>query len=254
MVQKLGSWQWLLEGFKYELEAQIRLKTVEYYHDHVRIFVRWVENTGITEARSLTKRDIHSFFHHIITNSHRAKRNNGAGEEARHAESLRFHYYRGLKRFFSWLSTEGYLERNPLDGIRFKAPKDPPIEPYQPEHKNKFLAVLDYDWKVAKTPHQKMLATRDKAILCLFVESGVRLQELAAMYYGLNPVLLLKQINENLEYLWKLAERPAHEQSITTIRLSTFRAKLEPAVPEPARSLKLRQFPYNYGTEGDYQG
>ena len=32
------------------------------------------------------------------------------------------------------------------------------------------------------------------------------------MYYGLNPVLLLKQINENLECLWKLAERPAYQQ------------------------------------------
>jgi len=152
------------------------------------------------------------FFHWIVNNSPSAKRSNGAGEEARRAESLRFHYYHGLKHFFSWLSTEGYLEHNPLDGIRFKAPEDPTIEPYQLEHKNKFLAVRDYGWKVAKTPRQKMLATRDKAILCLFVESGVRLQELAAMYYGLNPVLLLKQINENLEYLWKLAERPAHEQ------------------------------------------
>jgi site-specific recombinase XerD len=126
MVQKQGNWRWLLEGFKYELEAQVRPKTVEYYHDHVRIFVRWVENTGITEARSLTKRDVHSFFHHIITNSHRAKRNHGAGEEARHAESLRFHYYRGLKRFFSWLKTEGYIEYNPLDGMVFKPPKEPP--------------------------------------------------------------------------------------------------------------------------------
>jgi hypothetical protein len=101
MVQKKGKWQWLLEGFKYELEAQVRPNMVEYYCDHVRIFVRWVENTGITEPRLLTKRDVHSFFHHIITNSQRAKRNNGAGEEARHTESLRFHYYRGLKRFFS---------------------------------------------------------------------------------------------------------------------------------------------------------
>ena len=37
-------------------------------------------------------------------------------------------------------------------------------------------------------------------------------QELAAMYYDLNPVLLLKQINDNLEHLWNLAERPAHQQ------------------------------------------
>jgi len=71
------------------------------------------------------------------------------------------------------------LEHNPLDGIVFKPPKDPPIEPYQREHKKKFLAVLDHDWKVAKTPRQRMLAARDKAIVCLFFESGLRLQELA---------------------------------------------------------------------------
>lgn len=179
MVQKGGSWRWLLEGFRYELEAQVRPRTVDYYYDHARIFVRWVEKTAIAEPRLLTKRDINNFFHHITTNSHHAKHNNGAGEEARRAESLRFHYYRGLKRFFSWLITEGYLEHNPLDGIVFKPPKDPPIEPYQREHKKKFLAVLDHDWKVAKTPRQRMLAARDKAIVCLFFESGLRLQELA---------------------------------------------------------------------------
>jgi hypothetical protein len=32
--------------------------------------------------------------------------------------------------------------------------------------------------------------------------------ELAATYHGLNPVLLLKQINGNLEKLWRLAEHP----------------------------------------------
>lgn len=33
--------------------------------------------------------------------------------------------------------------------------------------------------------------------------------ELAAIYHGLNPVLLLKEVNQNLECLWKLAERSA---------------------------------------------
>jgi len=37
-------------------------------------------------------------------------------------------------------------------------------------------------------------------------------QELAATYYGLNPVSLLKQINENPEALWKLAEHSARQQ------------------------------------------
>jgi hypothetical protein len=56
----------------------------------------------------------------------------------------------------------------------------------------------------ARTPYQRLL------------EAGVltetKQQELAATYHGLNPVLLLKQINENLECLWRLAERPAHKQ------------------------------------------
>jgi site-specific recombinase XerD len=74
---------------------------------------------------------------------------------------------------------EDYIEHNPLDGIVFRAPKDPLIEPYKQEHKEKFLCVADYDWKVAKTPHQKMLAARDKAVIYLLFESGLRLQELA---------------------------------------------------------------------------
>ncbi len=44
------------------------------------------------------------------------------------------------------------------------------------------------------------------------VLTEARKQELAAMYYGLNPGSFLKQINENLECLWKLAERLVHQQ------------------------------------------
>jgi len=184
MVQIDGNWQWLLEGFKFEMEAQVRPKTVEYYYDHVRIFVRWVETTGITEPRLLTKRQINSFFHYITNDSPTAKRNNSAGEEAHHAESLRFHYYRGIKRFCLWLREEDYMEHNPLDGIVFRAPKDPPIEPYKQEHKEKLLTIVDYDWKVAKTPRQKMLAARDKAVICMLFESGLRLQEMADLCPG----------------------------------------------------------------------
>ena len=59
-------------------------------------------------------------------------------------------------------------------------------------------------YDTALTPYQRTL------------ESGVlteaKQQELAAIYHGLNPILLLKQINGNLESLWKLAVLPAHEQ------------------------------------------
>jgi len=57
-------------------------------------------------------------------------------------------------------------------------------------------------YDVARTPYQRLL------------EAGVlteaKRQELAVIYHGLNPVTLLKQINQNLERLWTTAEYPAH--------------------------------------------
>jgi hypothetical protein len=59
-------------------------------------------------------------------------------------------------------------------------------------------------YDMARTPYQRLL---DSGVL-----TEAKQQELAATYHGLNPVLLLRQINQNLESLWKLAEHPVHQQ------------------------------------------
>jgi hypothetical protein len=55
-------------------------------------------------------------------------------------------------------------------------------------------------YDTARTPYQRL------------VHSGVLTEakqaELAATYRGLNPVLLLHQINGSLDKLWRLAQRP----------------------------------------------
>lgn len=60
------------------------------------------------------------------------------------------------------------------------------------------------DYDTAQTPYQQLLRSG--------VLTEAKKQELAATYHHLNPVLLLKQINENLELLWELAERPIYQQ------------------------------------------
>ena len=55
-------------------------------------------------------------------------------------------------------------------------------------------------YETAQTPYQRLLQSG--------VLSAAKRVEMAATYHGLNPVLLLKQINSNLEQLWRLAERP----------------------------------------------
>ena len=63
-------------------------------------------------------------------------------------------------------------------------------------HGAKVYRVYD----TAQTPYQRLL--KSGAL------TDTKRAELATSYSGLNPVLLLKQINGNLEQLWRLAEHP----------------------------------------------
>jgi len=71
---------------------------------------------------------------------------------------------------------------------------------YKTRHGAKVYKVYD----IAQTPYQRLLKAG--------ILTEAKWQELAATYYGLNPVLLLTQINENLEQLWAMAGYPAYQQ------------------------------------------
>jgi len=58
----------------------------------------------------------------------------------------------------------------------------------------------------ARTPYQRLMESD------ILTEAGKA--QLAATYHRLNPVLLLKQINGNLEQLWGLAQRPASSVTV----------------------------------------
>jgi len=62
-------------------------------------------------------------------------------------------------------------------------------------------------YDTARTPYLRLL---DSGML-----TEAKRKELAAVYSGLNPVLLLKQINGHLEKLWTLADRPAPRPKVT---------------------------------------
>jgi hypothetical protein len=62
-------------------------------------------------------------------------------------------------------------------------------------------------YETAQTPYQRLLK--------LGLMSPARQAELFAIFSGLNPVLLLRQINANLSQLWKLADRSS--SSVTPI-------------------------------------
>jgi len=67
--------------------------------------------------------------------------------------------------------------------------------------KTRHGAKVNKVYDKAQTPYQRLLRSG--------VLTETKRQELTATYYKLNPVHLMKQINENLESLWSLAMRPA---------------------------------------------
>ena len=180
MVQTEQTTEWLLNGFRYELGSMLDPQTVDYYCGHVRRFVKWTEVAGLPkEARLIAKRHILSFFYHLLQETRIATGSNGAWRKVNRTEDSRWPYYRSLKRFFGWCVKEGYLSHSPMDGIEIKSSKNRPIDPWRPEHIDRMFQVLEHDWKVAKTPCQRMLAARDQAVVFLFLESLIRLKELA---------------------------------------------------------------------------
>jgi hypothetical protein len=81
------------------------------------------------------------------------------------------------------------------------------------KHKARNGAKVYKVYDTAQTPYQRLLTSG--------VLAQAKQQELAAVYSGLNPVLLLKQINENLERLWAMAYHPTSQQrKIKTCKVS----------------------------------
>ena len=66
--------------------------------------------------------------------------------------------------------------------------------------KTRYGAKVHKIYERAQTPYQRLLQSE--------LLSQSQYQELAAIYNGLNPVFLLKQLNGTLEQLWRLAQRP----------------------------------------------
>jgi hypothetical protein len=62
----------------------------------------------------------------------------------------------------------------------------------------------------AQTPYQRLLRAT--------ILTNAKKVELATTYASLNPKLLLQQINDNLEKLWKLAARPLGNRNYDAIR------------------------------------
>jgi len=132
-------------------------RTIEDYSQKVGAFVMFCQSQGVREPQDVTLNHVRVF---LLVLRERIK-----------ASSVH-DYYGCVNRFFNWLVSEGILDKNPFE--RMKPPRVPKqvIQPFSQDDIRRMLVVLGED---------TFRGHRNTAIILTFLDTGLRLSELAAI-------------------------------------------------------------------------
>jgi integrase len=137
-ISQLQSQADLLTNFIQSRRQGVSERTLQYYRDCLRPFVRSFE---------ITPQGINSFLSKLTCGNAKAN------------------YYRVIKTFCNWLFKQGYIESNPI------------VKVDRPKVSEKLLpAITDEQLNILLS---RLESVRDRCILSLFFDSGLRVSELA---------------------------------------------------------------------------
>lgn len=150
-----------LPSFRRHLLARNRSpRTVAIYCDAVTALAGFLRSDGrTTDPGCMTRRDIEAFEVYVL------ERNTPATASNRH---------RSLQQFFKWLEAEGEIAQTPLQGL--DAPRVPEV-PVPVLSTQQLAALLD------TCKGNSFTERRDMAIVRVFIDTGVRLSEVAGLRY-----------------------------------------------------------------------
>lgn len=154
--------------------------TVAYYGGTLRRFLWYADKQSWPDdVRQLDQWHIREFLGYVATELARwDKQGNGSESSCRKAShSTVHHYYSVLRAFFHWTVAEGFVAESPVARIKVAKPKNKVIRPYTPDQIRKMLAACDHDWQ----RNAKFLGARNKAIVLLLLDTGLRASELASI-------------------------------------------------------------------------
>jgi site-specific recombinase XerD len=164
-------------------------RTHEYYDKLLSHFLLYAKSQGWPDRVDyLDAKRIREFLSWVGSRSFEYVAGNGSRRFIKSKPSIAWLYYKALRRLFNWGIEEGLSKESPVRDIHFRAPPPPPVQPYEQEELRRFLAVCKLDIKTGA----RFTGLRNKAMLLLFIDSGLRLSEQAE----------LKLADLNLEQKW----------------------------------------------------
>ncbi|MFC1931895.1 tyrosine-type recombinase/integrase [Chloroflexota bacterium] len=155
-------------------------RTVEFYSENLKRFLWYaLKQDWPDDIRMLTEWNIREFLGYLANENCRwgLEGNGSETSQQKASHSTVHHYFVVLANFFGWVVREGFLPESPTVKIKVAKPKDKVIKPYTHEEISRMLAVCDNDYE----HNAKFLGSRNKAIVLVLLDAGVRLSELIGM-------------------------------------------------------------------------
>jgi site-specific recombinase XerD len=162
-------------------------RTVESYSENLKRFIWYAESQNWPQnIHEITQWHIKAFLGYVALEKDRwgLEGNGSETSQNRASQATVLHYYNILKLFYNWLMEEKILAENFMDRIHVAKPPLPLIEPYSREDINRMLKICDYDFE----HYGGFLGSRNRAIILVLLDTGLRLSEFLAMKLGdINP-------------------------------------------------------------------
>jgi site-specific recombinase XerD len=152
-------------------------RTVEFYSENLKRFLWYAQKQDWSDdIRILTEWHVRQFLGYVTNEKFRwgLEGNGSETSQGKASQTTVHHYFVVLANFFGWVVREGFLEESPTAKIKVAKPKARVIKPYTHEEISRMLAICDYDYE----HNAKFLGSRNKAIVDMLFDAGVRLSEL----------------------------------------------------------------------------
>lgn len=161
-VTDVGNIRRLSESFEVSLRARnLSERTVRTYTDSVRMLASFLERAGMpTRLDAIAREHVEAFI---------------VGELERTSASSTSIRYRSLQQFFGWAADDGEIATSPMANMRAVVVPEKPVPVIR---ENELRALL-------KACAGKSFADRrDAAIIWLFIDTGIRREELTNLTVG----------------------------------------------------------------------
>lgn len=149
--------------------------TLDHYRTILSKFLWYARTYGWpADPNLITRSHLQEFLNYVATEKYRWPEAPRSSHK-KAAPATVHHYGRAVKTLFNWADEEEYLDDNPSRRLKLGPPRYKEVEPYSNNEVRAFLQVCEDDARF----RYRFLGIRNKAIISLFIDTGLRLAELA---------------------------------------------------------------------------